>query len=234
MTTTTTPAPGPVAGQRDGRLITEVFADPATTEDFILRYGIHSPDALRAAMSRPNKGPALIRAILDDVIRAAWVNHHISDQVLRTLLNEPGLRPTDLTIMARTALARQQWPVLAAICAHHDADAKLISDTLWNANGRTAVETARATHTLLPVAVAWVVGQVGLHQVLGSHLGTPTAAQRAAILATASRWTAACVGNPDLATFLVNRSFTFTCEDELFAAGRAIAAAPSRSEPTST
>ena len=210
------------------RPIAEVFADPATTEDFIMAYGIHSTDALAAAMTRTNKGPTLIRAILDDVTRASWVTHDLRDQTLRALLNEPGLRLDDLTIMARAARMREHLPVLAAICAHRAADVDLICDTLWNASWRTSGEAARTTATLLPVAVTWVAVQVGLQRAPGPHLGTPTIAQRALICATAARWTAACEQSPELAAFLMNSAYNFTRETELFATGRAIAAAPTR------
>ena len=196
-----------------------------------LAGGIDDQESLDAAMNRPDKSPALIGTILealDDLVGLGIIANCWAQ--LTALLAEPALTTHALPLLAE--LARERGApdgLLTAICAHPLTGAGTVIETLWNAPIDVARGAGLATGTLLPAATQWVrAGNPVERRIPAQKLYQwyVTVAQRAQISALAQEWTTATAGDPGLRSFLITASFAFTDEHEMFAAGRAVTAAP--------
>ena len=205
----------------------------ATPEAAILAGGIYDQESLATAMSQPDKSPALICLILealDDLVGLGVIADCATQ--MTTLLAEPALGAQALRRLAE--LARENGApdvLLTAICAHARTEVATVIETLWNAPVSTARDVGLATGTLLSAATKWVrAGNPSARWDAASdqslYWSYVSVAQRAQICALAQEWTTATAGDPDLRSFLITASFAFTDEHEMFAAGRAVTAAP--------
>jgi len=234
-------------GRTKGCSAAETYADPGTSEDYIVGGGIPDRAALDAVMSRTNKGADLIRAVIDDVVGgwAAWphasngwtfpgsppeLSEAEADGVLTSLLHEPALRARDL----RAVIA---WPaahlraglhrgLLVAVCTHPCVDAATVAVGLWNSEADVAQSVARRRGDLLGPATCWVRAQVARGEISTWGLGSYADGRLNLITATAARWETACAGEPELRAFVAGAFDHFTDEADMFAAGRAICAHP--------
>ena len=213
----------------DGRraAAVETYADPGTPEEYVIRTGIHTREAVAAAMRRPTKGPALIAALIVAGAETTRVGSRGFDRLLVALPVEPELRAVDLRAMAHalTGAAFGSWETIGAVCAHHLADAETVVDALWNAPLRITRGVAAAGGRLLPGAVDWVGRELERGEISGVRLARPDVFQRGRIAATIRRWETGSAGSAGLRSFVATNSFTFTREDDLFAAGARLAGA---------
>ena len=215
--------------RRGARPAPETFADPATSEEDILYWGIASRAAFAAAMSRPNKGPTLLGLLTSHAIGALYQNMGFYTSALLTLVSDPGLRAHDLRAVAhQCGDSRISRPLLTAICAHPNTELGTLVTMLYRVTPRTAGAVSQAIASLLPSVVAWVMWQVDMG-------GTPNAAIATAdqlnlITQTRGRWDTWAAGDPARVRFLQASSFDFTDEGEMFAAGAALCAAPGRTD----
>jgi len=208
-----------------------VFADPATTEAYIIEAGIHSRERLTAVMSRPHKGPELITLLIDDAAMGRLPYSLLSDATLAKhlllLLALPAVTAQHLRTLAEVAV--QGLPpaaeLLAALCVHPLADSKTVITALWYASGRTQQNVALVTGQLLPAALNWVSREVDRVQG-GHHDWQISHGQRRRVMEAERRWADWAGADRAMTSFLVTSSFTFTDEADLFAAGRAISASP--------
>jgi len=208
------------------------FADPDTTDEAILRFGIHDRTHLDAIMVRAPKSAAIIGAIIDATISTAprrWLSAADGDVVLIRLLDETALRNRDLRAIAghtRGRAGASLEKLVSALCAHPLVDTETVISCLWNAPVTTAAAVGWSTGELLAAVVSWVVRGLDDPGRPRERRSSPTAGDRARITAVAHRWATLTAGEPALASFVVTSSFNFTDEDDMFAAGRAIASAP--------
>jgi len=218
----------------------EWYADPDTPEDDIATVGIHTRAGLDAAAGRTPKGPALLDAIVAGVLtRACKLLSAEADTLLLALLDEPAITGAHLAAMsaalpgrARTGLiGAGRATLMAAICTHPLAEADTVITCLWDGSATTAADVTR-TIGLLGAATWWVRCMWHRSGLRGWAVPyAPTDIARGQVLELSSRWADLTAGDPALAAFLATGAFTFTCEDAMFAAGRAICAAPARSTP---
>jgi len=211
--------------------IPDVFADPATTEAFIIEAGILSRERLAAVMSRPVMGPELITVLVDAAAEGRLPYSTFSDAALAkhllVLLALPEVTAQHVRTLAQAAI--QGLPpdaeLLSALCVHPLADTKTVITALWYATGRTHRSVAAATGQLLPAALNWVSREVDRVQG-GHHDWQISHGQRRRVMETQRRWANWAGADRSMISFLVASSFSFTNETDLFAAGRAISASP--------
>ena len=199
------------------------------TEAYIHAYGIQSRAYLDAAMLMTDKSPALLgRLILTIVTGHLTRNHDDGDAMLSALMGEPALDARGLREMAQSMRGRGGTTpdILTAICTHPRVDPYTVIDALWKSPQPAAQAVARAGGSLLPAAINWVGRQVDAKTAPGLRLGSPDNEQSALIRALTSAWATRCEGNHALGAFIANAAFSFTDENELFAAGYAISAPP--------
>ena len=213
----------------DRRLRHLTFADPATTEADIQTAGINSLEEMDAALARPTKGTVLLDALISTLIACPFMSDIDTDAALMTLLNEPALGPHHLHAMAwaSTGQRTSEAPdLLTAICCHPLVDPVTVISSLWPAGRASLQYVSRATGSLLPAAIWWVLSEQNRHS--GSRVLTMTSAHLAKIIATARRWESMTAGEPGMASSLATAAFTFTDEATMLAVGRAISAPPTR------
>jgi len=218
----------------------EWYADPGTPEYDIAAAGIHTRAGLDAATTRTPKGPALLGAIVTAVLtRACKMLSDEADTLLLALLDEPAITGAHLAAMSDALPGRQRTgligdgraTLMAAICTHPLAEADTVISCLWDGSAATAADVTR-TIGLLGAATWWVRCMWHRSGLRGWAVPyAPTDIQRRQILELSSRWAGLTAGDPALAAFLATGAFTFTDEDAMFAAGRAVCAAPARSTP---
>jgi len=210
------------------------FTDPATTDEEIAAFGIRELPHLNAALARTPKSAALIGAIIDATVGGPMravraLSSTEADEILITLLNEPALRNRDLRAIAghtRGRAGTSLEKLVSGLCAHPLVDTETVIGCLWNAPVTTAAAVGWSTGELLAAVVSWVVRGLDNPGKPRERRTAPTAGDRARITAVAHRWATLTAGNRALASFVVTSSFGFTDEDDMFAAGRAIASAP--------
>jgi len=197
-------------------------------EEHFPGFRIRTLAALEAAMSQPDKSPALIEAVLNAVTNS-WLDADDRMPMLAALLKEPALTQAHLRTMTKNARFTQGWDTNAAICKHRLVDEEMTIWALWNAPLETLQDVSNAIGTLLPAAIWWVRSAMWRNPPVELSLSSPTPAQHARVSDCVARWAAQVAEVADLASFLTTSSFTFTNEDDMFAVGRAICAQPSRS-----
>jgi len=208
-----------------------VPAYPGPDEDYVLAHGIRTTERLTEVMSRPDKSPTLIDALIGGLRRGWGPYRALSDedvaQLLMSLLEEPALTTRNVRNLAHFAVADlpRHAELLTAICVHPVADNDAVITAVWYATGPTAQDIAVATGLLLPAAVNWVSREVD-RATCGHRDWAVSSASRKRATQVAQRWEAWAGTDRNLVLFLVTSSFTFTDEDDLFAAGRAVCAAP--------
>lgn len=218
----------------DGRPLGEVYADPGTPESFILRTGLRSPAAVHAALSRPDKSLAMIRALADAfAAHWSWLTAEQSDAAAGVLVADPALDRDGLLAVARSlhSTGRQRSPaLLAAVVSHRLANPDVLVNALWMATQDRVRAVADVTGSIGVVALWWVCRGYDWPQAppgaRSRRDGDGDAVVRTR--ATTTRWAARVAGNPALAAFVLAAAFDFTDEETLFAAGSAICAAPAR------
>ena len=148
-------------------------------------------------------------------------------QLVDQLLAEPALGDTHLH--ALTVLVRRRGyalATLAAICAHPATSAYTTAISLWSSNAATARQVALTTGTLLPAATWWVHDELARGEIGGYRDNGPHPDQQRRITATHTRWAERTAGNPALRAFIQASFGAFTSEEEMFAVGTALIAAP--------
>jgi len=214
-----------------GRATSEVYANPDTSESYILRQGILYPAALDAVMSRPNKSPALIGALLTGAT-AGWLSPRQSDDTLLALLGGPALRACDLHAITRTMYtagrARHSVALLSALCGHKLADLGVLIEALWGADPGSIRDVAAITGDLRVTAFWWRHNGPARDQRAGFHGHPASVLSGDALVDTATRWETLTEGNPRLRSFILTGAFDFADENTLLAVGRAITDAPAR------
>lgn len=216
------------------RPLVDAYADPATPESFILRNGFRSPEAVHAALSRPNKSLAMIRALADAfAAHWSWLSAEQSDAAAGALVADPALDRDGLLAVARSlhSTGRQRAPdLLAAVVSHPLADFDVLVAAMWMATGDRVRAVAALTGSFGVVALWWVCHGHDWPQAPSGARGRPDGDGNAVvrIRATTARWTARVAGSPALAAFVLVAAFDFTDEETMFAAGSAICAAPVR------
>lgn len=200
---------------------------PDTSEAAIAAYGIPTSAHLAVVLARAPKGPDLLAAVIDAVVGGVLTGPG-QDGVLADLLAEPAITAAHLISLARARppAGFNIEALMVALCAHALAPPAMVVDVLWNAPTSTQADVAAATGCLLAPAVSWVRRSFRVSKTPGWARWLPSVSQRAEIVAVAERWAAATHGQPDMVAFLLTSSLAFTDEDTMFAAGRALTAAP--------
>jgi len=236
------------AGRAKARSVAQTYADPDTTEKYIIDGGIGDRAALDAVMARTNKGPDLIRAVIDDVVNgwASWPNaaggwvfatntatdliEADADGVLTSLLGEPALRAADLRAMIAWPSAHLRAglhaDLLVAVCTHPRVEAATVAAGLWNCGPDVAQAVAARRGDLLGPATWWVRAQAARGEGGTWGRGSYADGRLDLITTTVARWEAACGGEPELRAFVARAFNHFTNETDMFTAGRAICAHP--------
>ena len=206
------PAPRPVH---------EVFADTATTEQYILGRGIHTPVNFAAVLSRPHKSAAMLAALSIYVTDLSYADLNATTAMLVALLGEPGLHPATVHGIVRVMRfhGSPATPLLMAVCAHPSIEAHTLAAVLWRATPQQSLAVAMATRKLGVAAVAWVRAR-------DSYAAGPTPTELAAVEQTQVRWAYWADGNPARFAFLLTSSHAFDSEDDMLAAGAAVCADP--------
>jgi len=208
------------------RPLLSVLADPDTRENWILCRPLHQRDALDAVISREGKSPALIAHILSNISEASqFVTFADVEDLLLGLLADPGANAENIHAITLLSESLRLGPaLLSKICVHPLAVQREVIATIWHSSGRVAEYVAATTGLLLVAATSWVARQ----STTGGRFGGwyPDEGTTDEIIATADAWTTWAGTDPGRATFLATASFHFTCEDELLAAGAALALAP--------
>ena len=216
--------PAPHEFRSSARPAPEVLADHATPEEDIIYWGIIGRGEFTAAMSRPNKSQTLLGVLTIHAIGVIYQDIDFYTASLLTLAGEPGLRAHDLRALAhQCGDGRIGRPLLNALCAHPNIELGTLVTLLYSVTPKAAGAVSLAIGSLLPSVVAWVMWQVDVDQ----H---PTTHQLGIITQTRDRWAAWTDGDPGRARFLQASSFDFTDEDDMFAAGAALCAAPGRTD----
>ena len=200
-----------------------------TPEVTIAKFGIHTAAELDAAMARTPKGPVLLSALLDfftDAGAGLGLDNYIVE-----LLAEPALTALHLAT-ATTIMYRRDGPayarLAAAICCHRLASPHVIIGAMWDAPPSLRQDIARARGDLLPVAVGWVRRTDGDETGYANVRELAAGAKGALIMDTADLWARWAGTDPGRTAFLITSSATFADQEELLAAGDAVAAAPAR------
>jgi len=214
-------------------LVSAPNAPNAARDALILERGIHDEATLRAVLSLPDKSSGLITQLLDDVARHLYPPSANEEGIFESVLGEAALNQDHLRALAFTIArwVRVGPSTLAAICSHELVATPAVGPEesrgwvllpvvamLRGESQEVAREVARLSGSFLPAALWWVLGRPNVDRV--------ELVDRVADVA--SRWAGQSAGNPALVSFLMNASFDFTSEADLFAAGAAICAAPAR------
>jgi len=209
------------------------MGNPDTSEAAIASYGIPTNAHLAVVLARNPKGPDLLAAVVDAVVGGVLTDPD-QDATLAALLAEPAITAAHLISLTRvhSLTGFNIEALMVALCAHALAPPDMVVGVLWRGPESIHVDVAAATGSLLAPAVSWVRRQVRASRTPGQPRLAPSLSQRAEIVAVADRWAAATHGQPAMVAFLLTSSFAFTDEDIMFAAGRALVAAPTR-PPTS-
>ena len=202
----------------------DVLSDPNTSETLILTHGLHTLGEMLAASARTPKGPALIRAIIDDTARATWIPDDTISQILDQLLTEDALTAADLRSVAAAARSIGSRHTVVAAISHRLAGNAIVMNTLWGASWDAAQEAGRSCGTLLPAATWWVRTSLARTGCWNKIHATPGFAQCDTILTLAARWEHATREEPALAAFIRCAAGNFTDENTMFAAGRGLCA----------
>jgi len=186
-------------------------------------------DRLDAAMSRPNKSPDLIGALISGVENGrAWCSHDKAVATVRALAGEKRLSAANLYALAWTITRHlprtgELDDVLVAVCAHPLAGSGTLMHSLWTATAKFTTEVARASGSLLPGATWWVRRELG-KTALCMRDGIPNREQEEMVADVANRWLRRAGDNDALRSMVATTSLMFTDEDEMFAAAAAICA----------
>jgi len=149
-----------------------------------------------------------------------------------SLVNEPVLTAQHLEAMTWGMLGRTcAGPVIVtAIAGHPSAASETTIKLLWAAPRSAVLDVALATGSLLPAVIWWVRGQRDRGELQGHgsawRIANPSELQGQAINEVARRWAAQVGNDAALASFVATASFFFTAEEPMFAAARAVLAAP--------
>ena len=212
----------------DQRTDIEIFADPTTPESYVLNQNLLSSGRFAAVMARADKSSALLGHIIDAVVVYGQVGLPVTADMLLPLLSEPALSEQDLQGMSELAAQiGSAHRLRAGICAHARVHPRTVIDVVWQAPARVSADISAATGTLLPAATDWVKRELGRAGLGHESLWYVSADQYNKIMATVRRWESWARRNTGRWAFLSANSFAFTDEDEMFAAGAAVLAAPS-------
>ena len=208
----------------DSRII---YDNPDTPEAYLIEAGIADMYDFSAATARATKSPALLGEIINFALHGSFFNFEETSAYMLTLMGEPALGGEHLLAITRAMCgrARHSDGLMLTICAHPAADVSVLTAALWNAGRGTAALVAAHTGSLLPAAVGWF----RTHQVGHPGYGYPTADECHQIGELVASWTTWCAGDGARTAFLAHHWSDFTTDDELFAVGAALAAAPASS-----
>jgi len=214
----------------DTRPDREIFADPATPESFILAHNLLPCGRIGAVISRPGKSSALLGHLLAALHEAGQVGLTVGEAELLPLLAEVALSEEDLQVMFELAAdgGCVSSKLMTGICTHPRVHLRTIIDSAWQSPVHVVADIAAATGTLAPAAANWVSRELDRAGLAHERLWYVSAAQYNQISAAGRRWSAWARGNPAKVAFLLTSSFAFTNEDEMFAAGQALLAAPTQ------
>jgi len=217
------------AYERGARTVLALYANPATPEAVIRKHGLQTRQELLVALARQAKGQVLLTALIKALNSPRLMSQTERDTLMLPLLAEPALRARHLHAItaARTTIASTAHTALmGGLWDHVLLDDQSITNYLWGAPMTVAARVALTTGSLAASATNWVArgldGQ-SARRPWGLQL---TPAERARVIAVTVRWAELTTGQPALVAFVVTSAFTFTNEDDMFAAGRAITAPP--------
>jgi len=181
-------------------------------------------------MAAPNKSFEL----LSDIIRVLGLGRLSTrvegDAMVALLLADPTLDAEHLYQLVVTGLLNRRddglEPARIALCSHPAMADSALTYVLWKAPTPTLVAVARATSRLVPNAIDW--GRRKHERQNGRAFLPLTGKRRRRIFTTVARWEELADGDRTLRAFVSTGSFLFTDQVTMFAAGRAITAAPAR------
>ena len=206
---------------QDPRPTHVVYADPATSEQYILGRGIHVPANFDAALSRPHKSTAMLAALSIYVTDSSYADLDANTAMLVALLGEPDLHPATVQGIARVMRfhGNPRTPLLMAVCAHPSIEAAALAAVLWRATPQQSLAVALATRKLGVAAIAWVRARAG-------YAGGPTPTELESVAQTRARWAYWAGADPARLAFLLTSSHAFEQEDDMLDAGAAMCADP--------
>ena len=191
-------------------------------------HNICTREDLGAAMACPDKSPELLSEIIRSLVRRSCTRSE-ADAWVGVLLREPALDGEHLYLLILTLANRVDAglePARIAMCSHPLMADSALTYALWKAPTPTLVAVADATSRLVPNAVDW--GRRKHERQNGRAFLPLTGKRRRRILTTVARWEELAGGDRALRAFVSTGSFLFTDQVTMFAAGRAITAAPLR------
>ena len=214
-----------------GQNVLVLYANPATPERIIRKHGFQTRQELLVALARQSKGQVLLTALFKALTSPRLMSQTERDTLMLPLLAEPALRTRHLHTItaARTTIASTAHTALmGGLWDHVLLDDQSITNYLWGWSASVATQVARTTGSLTAAATNWVARGLDGHSARRPWAAQPTPAERARVRAVTARWAELTAGDPALAAFVVTSAFTFTNEGDMFAAGLAITAPPTR------
>ena len=219
------------ATKADQRSARQIYDDPNTPESYLLGRGIRDLADLAAAAARPDKSRKLIKDIRTFTLRGALDAQYANpplrnrlDDTTIALTREPLFSRDDLRTIARFiggALSLRRLPLLTAVCGHPLADADILESVLRFVSATTNRAVATATGREAVTAVGWVCAHNNDRFDSGLW-GIP----ELRVATVAGRWASWTSGSPARAAFLLNAAHLFSDEEQMFAVGEAVTAAP--------